>query len=86
MTKTEVLNYFGTKTKVAKILNYASPSGVAAWPEKVPAEAQFKLEIITEGLLKVDDDLVPKIRYVKENSIDSSRRRFVKERRLYEQG
>ncbi len=52
MKKTEAIEYFGSKTKLAKALNVA-PSAVTQWGEIIPLGRAYQLESITKGKLKV---------------------------------
>jgi hypothetical protein len=58
MTVQEVIDYFGSKNKIAKALN-VRPSCISNWiaREKVPKLAQIKLHFVTQGDLKADDDI-----------------------------
>lgn len=51
MKKSEVVEHFGSASKVAKALNITRMA-VSAWPEIVPIQRQYELEHITKGALK----------------------------------
>jgi len=53
MTYKQVIDHFGTQAKLAAALGITQPS-VSVWKRRVPAVHQYKLEIITDGALKVD--------------------------------
>lgn len=53
MLKVDVIKYFGSVRKVAKFLDL-STQAVHQWPEKVPAAQAYKLQVLTEGKLRVE--------------------------------
>lgn len=54
MTKTEVINYFGSISKAADALNIRYQS-VYEWPENgVPIGRQYQIELLTKGALKAE--------------------------------
>lgn len=56
MDYAEVLARYGTQTAIAEALGITQ-STVSAWKGTVPAYYQYQLEIISQGKLRVDDDL-----------------------------
>ncbi len=56
MLKSDVLNYFGTKTAIAHALQI-SASAVTQWKEVIPEKQAYRLELITKGALKVNPTL-----------------------------
>lgn len=59
MTKTEVINYFGSVTATARAIGVTHAS-VCGWVN-VPIGRQFQIELLTEGALKAS----PKDQHVK---------------------
>ena len=57
MTKTDVIRYYGTMEKVAKVLGLTRQA-IGAWPEQLPLDRQCMFEDITGGTLKVDPGLL----------------------------
>ncbi|TPA69965.1 Cro/CI family transcriptional regulator [Vibrio parahaemolyticus] len=53
MNTVDVINYFGSKPKVAKALK-VSKQAIGKWGDTVPELRQFQLEVITNGELKSD--------------------------------
>lgn len=55
MTIKQILNYFGTQAEVARLLNL-SPCTISGWKRRksVPILAQYRLEYLTEGKLKMN--------------------------------
>lgn len=53
MWKTDVFNFYGSWTAIAKVL-FITPSAVAQWPELIPEKYAYRLEKLTRGHLKVD--------------------------------
>ena len=51
MTKTDVIEYFGSGVKVAEALNI-QPAAVYQWPELVPIRRAYEIQEITKGKLK----------------------------------
>ena len=60
MLKQDVLDYFKTQVAAARAVGI-SKQGVWMWPEVVPQAHAWKLQILTEGKLKVDPSLYPKV-------------------------
>ncbi|MBR2252264.1 MAG: Cro/Cl family transcriptional regulator [Neisseriaceae bacterium] len=56
MYKQEVIEYFGSKTKTAKALGITH-SAVCYWKEIIPELSAIKLEKMTQGALKYDENL-----------------------------
>jgi DNA-binding transcriptional regulator YdaS (Cro superfamily) len=54
MRTADVIKFYGTQTKVAKVLKIGK-SAVNQWPEFVPEGKARRLEKITRGKLKVDE-------------------------------
>lgn len=53
MTKTEVIQFFGSLSATARALNIKQPS-VSKWNEYPPASRQMQVQIITGGKLKAE--------------------------------
>lgn len=53
MKKKDVIEYFGSVKKTADALKLW-PQAVYNWGEEVPKSAQYRIEIVTKGKLKVD--------------------------------
>lgn len=53
MKKVDAIKYFGSPTKVAKVLGIY-PAAVYQWGEDVPRLRAFEIERITGGKLKAD--------------------------------
>jgi DNA-binding transcriptional regulator YdaS (Cro superfamily) len=51
MKKTEAIEFFGSKIKLAKALGVA-PSAVTQWGETIPQLRAFQIERLTKGKLK----------------------------------
>ena len=58
MTKTEVVSHFGSLTAIAKALGL-SVQAVQQWKETPPLAQQFRLEALTNGVLKVTPPSMP---------------------------
>ncbi|MER2492339.1 Cro/CI family transcriptional regulator [Catenovulum sediminis] len=56
MKKSDAIAYFGTQKKLADALGISQPA-VAYWGEEVPQLQAYRLEKITNGKLKADEDL-----------------------------
>ena len=52
MLKRDVLKYFGSVGKTAEALGY-SRQAVYQWPRVVPVTAQYRLEVVTNGVFRV---------------------------------
>jgi DNA-binding transcriptional regulator YdaS (Cro superfamily) len=64
MKKADVLQYFGTESKVAKALGIKQPS-VNEWGENIPQLRAYQLERITNGKLKVIDKRLDELECLK---------------------
>lgn len=53
MWKTEVFNYYGSWSAVARVL-FITPAAVTQWPALIPEKHAYRLEKLTQGQLKVD--------------------------------
>lgn len=53
MWKTEVFNYYGSLSAVARAL-FIAPAAVSQWPELIPERQAYRIEKLTGGQLKVD--------------------------------
>lgn len=51
MTKTDLIQHFGSVSAVAAALNIKQPS-VSAWAEELPVLRQLEIEAMTAGLLR----------------------------------
>lgn len=58
MTKSDVLNHFGTQQAIADALGIYQ-SSVAEWTERIPALRQIQIERITLGALRADPECWP---------------------------
>jgi hypothetical protein len=56
MHRETVIAYFGSASQVAQFLNI-SRAAVAKWPDIIPEGSAYKLEVMTDGNLKVDPSL-----------------------------
>ncbi|MCK3654258.1 hypothetical protein A4G19_13150 [Pasteurellaceae bacterium Macca] len=56
MYKKEVIAYFGSLGEVAKALGVSS-SAVSQWREVIPEKNAYRLQILTENKLQVDERL-----------------------------
>lgn len=59
MKKKDVVKHFGSATNVAKALGIA-PSSVSEWGEDIPDLRAFQIERITNGKLKVTEQVFKK--------------------------
>jgi hypothetical protein len=57
MTKTDVINYFGNKTKTARALRI-SYQAVKNWPVELTDRIAFRVELVTNGALKTNETLL----------------------------
>lgn len=57
MTLENLLNYFKTKSAVAKALDI-SPQAIQQWfdDKKIPLTRQYQIQVLTKGKLKVSTD------------------------------
>lgn len=53
MKLTEAVEYFGSKTALAKAINVGK-SAVTLWGDQIPQGRQYQIEILTKGKLKAD--------------------------------
>lgn len=51
MRKSDVIEYFGSVKAVANALELTSQA-VSMWPETVPRNRQWQIDVLTEGKLK----------------------------------
>lgn len=51
MRKSEVIEHFGSVTAVAKALELTTQA-VSMWPETVPRNRQWQIDVLTDGKLK----------------------------------
>ena len=59
MLKSDVLQFFGSKTAPAQALGI-SPSAVTQWKEIVPEKQAYRIEKLSDGELKVNPALYQK--------------------------
>lgn len=59
MQKRDVLRFYGTPKAAAKALRITRQA-VQKWPDRIPELAAMKLERITNGKLKYDEDAYKK--------------------------
>ncbi|MBS5835544.1 MULTISPECIES: Cro/CI family transcriptional regulator [Neisseria] len=59
MLKSDVLQFFGSKTATAQALGI-SPSAVTQWKEIVPEKQAYRIEKLSDGELKVNPALYQK--------------------------
>lgn len=55
MTKDEAIAFFGSQSKVARILGLTQPT-ISVW-QRIPPLCQLKLEEASQGKLVADDDV-----------------------------
>lgn len=53
MTTNEVIQFFGSKSAVAKALRL-SPAAISQWGEQVPMRRQFEIEHVSGGALRAN--------------------------------
>lgn len=53
MTLNQAIDFFGSKSGLAKALNIGRPA-VTNWGDTIPESRQFQIEVITEGKLKAE--------------------------------
>lgn len=51
MRKSDVIEHFGSVTAVAKALELTTQA-VSMWPETVPRNRQWQIDVLTDGKLK----------------------------------
>ena len=54
MTKTDVINYFGSKARTARALRI-SYQAVNNWPMELTERIAYRVELVTKGALKTDE-------------------------------
>ena len=57
MTTQEVLEHYGSVANTAKALG-CWPTSLYKWKEHPPKAIQFQLQVITDGELKVEEELL----------------------------
>lgn len=67
MLKSEVINHFGTKAKIAAIAGI-DPSAVSQWKELVPERCAQRLADASDGVLHYDKDVYDRYRQAKRAS------------------
>lgn len=53
MRKSDVIEYFGSVSAVANALELTTQA-VSMWPEIVPRNRQWQIDVLTEGKLKAE--------------------------------
>lgn len=61
MRKSEVIEYFGSVTAVAYALELTTQA-VSMWPETVPRNRQWQIDVLTNGKLKAQRSKASKIK------------------------
>ena len=61
MLKETAIKHFGSAAAVGRAIGRA-PSAVTEWPDVVPEGLAYKIQVITGGLLQVDQALYQKTR------------------------
>lgn len=56
MFKQDAINYFGSKSKLAKAVGVA-PASVSVWGELVPEKNAMRLQLASEGVLQYDPEV-----------------------------
>ena len=56
MFKQDAINYFGSKSKLAKAAGVA-PASVSVWGELVPEKNAMRLQLASEGVLQYDPEV-----------------------------
>ena len=56
MFKQDAINYFGSKSKLAKAAGVA-PASVSVWGELVPEKNAMRLQLAYEGVLQYDPEV-----------------------------
>ena len=56
MTKKEVIEYFGSPARAARLLRI-SRSSITQWPDVLTDRIAFRVELATNGALKSDETL-----------------------------
>lgn len=54
MYKKQVIDHFGTQRAIAKALGI-SDAAVSQWKEVIPEKDAYRLQVVTEGVLKYDE-------------------------------
>ena len=57
MDMRQALEWFGTKTAIAKALGVRPPS-VTLWGDRIPPIRQLQIERMTKGALRADDSIL----------------------------
>lgn len=52
MKTQDVIDFFGSREKVAEALGIESVSSISHWKEHVPLLRQYQIEVLTKGALK----------------------------------
>ncbi|QPI64443.1 Cro/CI family transcriptional regulator [Vreelandella venusta] len=60
MRKSDVIEYFGSVKAVANALELTSQA-VSMWPETVPRNRQWQIDVLTEGKLKAQRERPTKV-------------------------
>lgn len=61
MLKETAIKHFGSAAAVGRAIGRA-PSAITEWPEVVPEGMAYKIQVITGGILQVDQSLYQKTR------------------------
>lgn len=56
MFKQDAINYFGSKSKLAKAAGVA-PASVSVWGDLVPEKNAIRLQLASEGVLQYDPEV-----------------------------
>ena len=56
MFEQDAINYFGSKSKLAKAAGVA-PASVSVWGELVPEKNAMRLQLASEGVLQYDPEV-----------------------------
>ncbi|EKO6113600.1 MULTISPECIES: Cro/CI family transcriptional regulator [Klebsiella] len=56
MFKQDAINYFGSKSKLAKAAGVA-PASVSVWGDLVPEKNAMRLQLASEGVLQYDPEV-----------------------------
>jgi len=55
MKKQDVIKHFGDEKKTADALGLW-PQTVYQWPDIIPKATQYRIQVVTDGVFKVEDD------------------------------
>ena len=58
MKTVDVIKHFRTQVKAARALRMRQPS-IAAWGEFPPELRQYQIQVVTNGVLQAEPDLLP---------------------------